>query len=156
MKKLILASTCAFAIFTAVAGNNYLHVRVASGWEVLDLDKVDRLSFSGNNMVASDAKGNTVSTFLRSELRTMNVDDNPSGVNSMIADSKESATFSFDFASRTVTMFTNGDFQIFDLSGAVLVSIPDVRQGEAISLSGLQPGAIIIKSGNYSIKVIIK
>lgn len=156
MKKLILASACAFAIFSAVAGNNYLHVRTSSGWEVLDLDKVDKLSFAGENMVASDADGNTVSSYIRSELQTMHVNDDPAGVNSVISDNKTSATFSFNATSGTATMIADGNFEIFDLSGATLVSIPEVKQGETVALTGIKPGAVILKSGNYSIKVIIK
>lgn len=156
MKKLILTSVCTFAIFTAVAGSNYLHVRTSSGWEVLDLDKVDRLSFSGETMVASDASGNTVSTYPRTELQTMQVDNDFSGVNLVIADESEAATFSFDASSDTVVMMTDGDFEIFNPTGVILLSIPGVKKGETIALAELQSGVLILKSGNYSIKVIIK
>ena len=61
----------------AQAEGNYLHVKTADGWKVLNLDKVDRLTFKDGNMTASDKDNNVVETVPMASLETITFSEQP-------------------------------------------------------------------------------
>lgn len=150
----IAAAMTFFATF-AEEGSNYLHIRTNSGWQVLSLDQVDRLTFKNNVMTATDANNNVVASFPQDQLEAMRVNES-AGVNDVTADTNADATFTFDAADATATMLADGDFEVYSLNGSLLVRIPEVKKGETINLSAVESGIVIVKSGNYSAKVTIK
>ncbi|MDE6130821.1 MAG: hypothetical protein K2F74_04440, partial [Muribaculaceae bacterium] len=81
--------------------------------------------------------------------------DEIAGIAETIADSGEK-TFTFDAASRSVSVTADGDFTVYDTAGNVLVAIPGVKKGETIDLGALQPGVIIMTNGTHSLKALIK
>ncbi len=153
MKRLILSIVCALCLCGLSSAANYLHVKTANGWQVFDLDKVDRLTFDGTTMKATDASGNTVATLPQKSLESISVNES-AGIGAITADGAE-ATFSYDAASRTVTVLADGTFEIYGVDGVRLVAIP-ASKGEIISLGDLRPGATVFKSGAYTIKAIVK
>ncbi len=154
MKKFLLPLALLAATMT-VSAENYLHIRTDAGWEVIDLDKVDRITFTNGNMVATDASQNVLSTIAQSTLQTMYVDDT-AGINTVSTDNT-AATLTFDAATKVVTLLADGSFEIYNAAGALLVAIPQVKQGETVNLSGISAATpVILKNGNYSLKAIVK
>jgi hypothetical protein len=154
MKKFLLPLALLAATMT-VSAENYLHIRTDAGWEVIDLDKVDRITFTNGNMVATDASQNVLSTIAQSTLQTMYVDDT-AGIDKVSADNT-AATLTFDAATKVVTLLADGSFEIYNAAGALLVAIPQVKQGETVNLSGISAATpVILKNGNYSLKAIVK
>ena len=156
MNRLVLAVMSMIALIltpAAKSADNYLHVKTSQGWEVLDLNKVDRLYFQNNMMNATDANQNVVGSFTQSDLEAMYVDQS-SGIHSLPSATTEKVTFTYDATTSIVTLKEAGSIEIFSLNGEQLVKIPRVEAGETVSLKGLANGAIIIKSGKYSAKAI--
>lgn len=155
---LLLMLAAAQTVCAAEDESFYLHIKTAAGWRVLDLNKVDRLSFSGNTMTASDANNNVVETFNRSEIDVMSVNDDPENASTGIVDVKADAgvAFTFDSATASVKMLKNGPLKVYDVNGALLVSIPAVAGGEAVDLSAIESGIVIINSNNYNLKAALK
>lgn len=142
-------------VMTATAqSDTYLHIRTADGWEVLNLDTVDRLTFKDGTMTATDAKQNTVATFKQDTLAEMYFSEDAAVEEITTPDSK--ATFRFDTANGTVTILSDGAFGIYNAAGLRLAEIPDAKAGEKVSLKGFPAGVIVLKSGNYSLKVMVK
>ncbi|MDE5661443.1 MAG: hypothetical protein K2I04_02325, partial [Muribaculaceae bacterium] len=57
LKNLFLAGAVALSALSVSAedsAGNYLHIRTSEGWQVLNLDTVDRLTFKGGTMTAPD------------------------------------------------------------------------------------------------------
>jgi hypothetical protein len=133
---------------------NYLHVQTTTGWKVLDLDSVDRLSFNNGVMTASDKNLNTVETIPQDQLISMNYSET-AGVVGVVAE-EEADTFTFDRATKTAIMNCDGRFEVYTEAGIRLVEIPAARKGETIDLSDIRKGIVILKSGNKSVKEIIK
>jgi|GEM_PF-2727401 len=152
-KHFIAAAACAVVMVPAMAESQYLHIRTASGWEVLDLAQVDRLTFKSGSMTATDKQNNTVATYNQNALESMYVDEN-AGIESVVSTDTE-ATFTFS-KDGYVEMKADGAFLIYGADGALLLEIPEARKGEIISLKTLRQGVVILKSGNYSIKAIVK
>ncbi len=155
-KHLLLSAVFAGCALSGMAQEegNYLYVRTATGYEVLNLDKVDRLTFSGGIMTASDKDNKTVATFPQDQIDKMYVSET-AGITSVAADNAE-PTFKFDATTAVVTMLADGDFNIYDTAGASLIGTAKVKKGETIALSGMEPGIVILKSGNYTVKAILK
>lgn len=157
LKKFLLATaaTLTFGLTSFAADEaDYLHIRTASGWEVLNLTQVDRLTFTGNTMNALDANGATVASYPRETLEMMYFNES-TGVE-VITDETEGKAFAFDASSASVTMLKDGDFKLYSLDGRMLVNIPEVKAGETINLSALAKGTVIIKSGNNTAKVMMR
>lgn len=129
----------------------YLHVQTASGWKVLDLEKVDRLTFTTGNMVASDADNNTLETFDRASLEKMYFDET-SGVQSVIA---ESAKATFGVSNGVAAMLEDGKFEVYSLDGSLLVSI-NAKKGETIDINAISANVVILKSGSYTLKATLR
>ncbi len=138
---------------------NYLHIQTASGWQVLNLDNVNELTFKGNNMVVKGTDNNTVLTVPKTQLVSINVDDDASesGSSGMenIADNKQQAKFAFDAANKTLTAFANGDFAMYAIDGRLLLAIPQVKAGQTIDLSAIS-GNVILKLSSQTLKTSLK
>ncbi len=138
----------------AAAESDYLHIHTQSGWEILSLDQVDRLTFSNGVMTASDKDANTLGTYRQADLQEMYIDET-SGVESVMADAAE-ATLEFDAASRSLRVLADGQVDIYSVAGELLASVPEAKKGESIMLGSIRQGIVICKSGNHSIKAILK
>lgn len=138
------------------ASPNYLHIYTNGSWVVLDLDKVDRLEFNANNMVAKDKNNAEVGTYPRTTLQTIYVDESKTTAITDIADeTAAAAAFTYDPATRTATMNADGNFTIYSVSGTMLLNIPQVKKGETVDMQSITPGVVILRSGRYSLKVAI-
>lgn len=156
LKHLLFALTFAGTALPLMAQEegNYLHLQTATGWEVIDLDQVDRLTFSNGTMTASDKDQTTVASFRQDQLISMNYSET-SGIESVTDDNMES-TFYFDSDAKAVIMKADGIFEVFSEAGVKLVEIPSAKNGETINLSAIRKGIVILKSGSHSLKAIIK
>lgn len=139
------------AMTTSADGGQYLHIRTASGWSVLDLDQVDRLTFNAGTMVASDADNKTVETFDRGALSDMYFDES-AGVQAVTADNTE-ATFSYN--NGVATMLTDGPLEVYAVDGSMLVCL-NARRGETVDLSAIRNNVIVLKSGSYTLKATLR
>lgn len=153
MKKFVLFVLCMAGLFVSASAANYLHVRTADGWQVFDLEKVDRLTFKGGTMTATDAAGQTVATVPQQSLESMYVNDSAALAEVKAGDAK--ATFGYDAEGRSVKVFSDGLFEIFALDGKRLVAIP-ASKGEVINLGDLQPGTVVFRQGQFTLKAIVK
>lgn len=143
------------ACLSGYAQGLYLHIETAEGWKVIDLEKVDRLSFAGGVMTATDSENKTVATVAQEKLQTMRVDDvQEAGLESVIADGSE--VFTYNAATRTLTFLQDGPLSIYGIDGAEIHTIPSVTKGQTVSLEDLRPGIIILKSGDFSLKTVVK
>lgn len=150
MKKFLLSLCCLLMLGTVSAwaeGGQYLHVQTASGWKVLDLEKVDRLTFISGNMIATDAQNNTLETFDRASLNRMYVDETM-GIQSMTTDQAKAA---FCFENGVATMLTDAKFEAYSVDGSLLVSI-DAKKGETIDINAISANVVILKSGSFILK----
>lgn len=153
MKKLFIAlAAVAASSMMTYADGNYLHIKTSEGWSVLDLEQVDRLSFSDNVMTATSASGETLSSYPQDQLEKMFAND-AAGVADLKTDNKNG---NFVLDGKTVTMLADSDFAIYSTDGTALVEIPAVKNGEKIDLSALTPGVYVAKSGNQSQKISLK
>lgn len=154
MKRLLLGLVfvLSFAMSWADAGN-YLHIKTSEGWQVLDLNVVDRLSFDGNTMKATDEKGQTVAEIPQQNLERMDVSQE-AGVKTVLTE-RANATFSYNASTQKATMLADGEFELFGADGTRYISFKALK-GETVDLSSIAPGIVIIKSGDYSIKAIVK
>lgn len=152
MKKFLLAMGLALTCAGAYAAN-YLHIKTETGWEVLDLDKVDRLVFAGGVMNAQDASGANVGSYKQAELEQIYVDET-SGIKNIKENSQTKATFKFDAKSMSAKILVDGDFEIYGTDGVLMISIP-AKAGEQIALDAMRgAGVVIVKSGDYVIKTV--
>ncbi len=155
IKALFLAAAVCCAI-GASAADYYLHLKTASGWKVLNLDEVSTLSFKGNNMVAKSADDKVVLDVPKAELELMSVDQSAGIEATVVASNEGDATFTFDANARKAVMKSTGSFEMYGTGGEALLSIPSVSASDEIDLSNITPGVVILKSGNYSLKALLK
>ena len=151
MKRLVLIT--ALLMTFGLAGRaqcNYLHVATDKGWEVIDLDKADRITFHGGTMTVSDAAGNPIASYPQASLDRMYVDQN-TGVDQISSDTS-CATFRLNGNGRTVELLGTGVFEVFGLDGTRLVEIPEATAGKTVDLTGLKPGVYVYRLGGYSVK----
>lgn len=140
------------SVFSARADEGqYLHIRTATGWSVLDLNQVDKLSFPAGQMVASTASGQTIASFDRSSLSEMYVNET-SGVQTVVA---EDAQPSFRIEGGVVTMLADGTFEAYTTDGAQIVSIAAAK-GETIDLNAVRANVVLLKSGTYTLKTALR
>ena len=154
-KPVILAAFIVCSLCPASAIDDYLHIKTADGWVVLNLNKADRLTFNGGKMTVLDESGNTVTTINQTVLEKAHFSNTPesASVSSIIT---EEPTFTFDASSKSVKIAKDGIFEIFSVDGKTLVSISEAKKGESVSLEHLAEGFVIMKSGNYTFKTIVK
>lgn len=160
MKRFLFAAVSAIGFMvmapSALYAENYLHIKTSQGWEVLDLDKVNKLYFNNGVMTATDANDQAMVSYQQSDLQKMYV-DNTTGIESIYESKTEGdPSFRYDSANSIVYMQTTGTLEIYNLGGELLVKIPEVLSGETVDLNGIAPGVIIIKSGNHTAKAIKK
>lgn len=154
MKKFVLSVCCLLmlGLMSAKAEEGqYLHVKTSTGWSVLDLEKVDRLTFTAANMVASDANGNQVAGYERSSLDQMYFNES-SGVETVVADA---AAATFSYRNGAAMMLADGMFEVYGVDGALLVSI-NAKKGETIDISAISQNVVILKSGSYTLKTVLR
>lgn len=161
--KYLLPILCfALSALCGVAESLYLHIQKSDGtWEVLSLDKVDRLTFDNGKMVASDATGNEVANFDAADLTTLQVNETEDEVNdytSLGSVARDTNGFSFDAATATVVFNgeQKGAFEIYDASGKRLVNITDYRSGQTVKIAALEAGVYILKLGDNTKKIAVK
>ena len=131
---------------------NYLHFKTSDGWQVLDIDEVERLAFEGGQMIATDANGSTVAAIDRQALERMYVDET-SGVETITT--AGNAAFRYIHATKSAEMLTDGLFELYSTDGQKLVGI-QAKAGEKIDLSNINPGTVVMKSGKTTIKAILR
>lgn len=155
LKPIILAAFIVCSLSPVSAIDDYLHIKTADGWVVFNLNKADRLTFSGGKMNVLDASGNTVTTISQTDLEKAHFSNTPEST-SVISVIAEEPTFTFDAKSKTIKIASDGLFEIFSVDGKTLVSIPEAKKGENISVEDMEEGIVIMKSGNYTLKTIVK
>lgn len=153
MKKFALSLFCAVSLIGASAADNYLHIKTADGWRVLDLEQVDRLTFDGNTMTASDASGAPVMTIPQKSLETMTVTETAGVSTAVVAEAK--ATFAYSSSTKCVTMLADALFEIYALDGSRLVAV-DAAKGDNIHIDAVKAGVVIMKSGEYTLKAVVE
>lgn len=155
-RALLAAITMASAM--AISAQNYLHIQTDSGWKLLDLDKVERISFAGGVMTATDASNNVLSSIAQSNLKMMYVDEveDLSGVQLSTITQTES-TMAYDASTKTLHILADGTLDVYNAAGLKLISIPEVKKGEDVNVEQLATaGTVIFKNGNYIIKTVVK
>ena len=155
LKFIFLSFLSVVTLIPAFASDNYLHIQTSTGWQVLNIDNVDKLTFKGGNMTATDSQDKTVLSVPQQDLVSLNVNES-AGVEAIVANSAAEATFLYDSTSRKAILSQDGNFEIYNAAGALLVSIPAVHRGQEIDLSAITPGIVILKSGNYTLKTVLK
>lgn len=151
MKRLALITALLITFgFAGKAESNYLHVATDKGWEVIDLENADRLTFFGGKMTVSDAEGNAVASYSQTSLVKMYVDQN-TGVDEISSEASD-VTFRVSDNGRTVELSGAGAFEVFGLDGTRLLEINGVTPGKTVELTGLKAGVYIYRLGGYSVK----
>lgn len=158
IKKIIV---CAALTFLATAtraesdSGRYLHVRDGGGWTVLNIDNVNRLLFNGGNMTAVDKAGEVIGSFPQSALSSMYVDEYPdlSDISDLFSNPSPEATFTLN-EEGLPTLLSDGDFKVFDFNGVLLVDIPVAEAGQTVDLSAVTEKTLILKSGDYALKIV--
>lgn len=99
--RLIVCAVFGMIALFAVAEGEYLHVKTANGVVVLDLSKVEKLSFTGGNLTATDSEAKVVARIPKSDLDKMYVSENAdaSSLNSVVSEDA-TATFVYESSSK--------------------------------------------------------
>lgn len=154
MKFKIFAFVMAFAALSAMADEgNFLHIRTSNGWSVVDIDKVGKIKFTGDQMVVGDKNDAPMASYPRTALEEMVVTET-AGVHAVEVDAPE--TMVFNVENGAVKVLVDCDFEVYDTTGKRLVLIPGVVKGQTITLPALAGNVVILKAGNQSIKAVIK
>lgn len=156
LRTLLVVAVAQIVTFCAYAADDYLHIQTSDGWKVLNINQVDRITFTGGTMVATDAEKQTLLSVPTSEVKSMTVNDELTTGIAQLPTEEATAAFVFDSESAVATMQADGNFAIYDLSGVKKMEIPAVQKGQIIDLSGITPGFVILKSGDYTLKVSLK
>ncbi len=156
--RFLLSCVAAICCLVSWAADDYLHIRTSDGWKVLDISQVDRLTFSNGTMVATDKENKTLLTVPTTDLKAMVVDNDvnptPTGIEEVTA-KEVKASFTYDASTKSVTMLEDAPFEVYAITGLTLCVIPNAKAGEVIDLKDIHPGVIILKSGQYSLKVVV-
>lgn len=132
---------------------NYLHISTADGWEVIDLDKADKLTFKGGNMNVLDNRGAVIKTFPQSSIGMMYVNQT-AGVGEISMQPAE-ASFELIDDAHIVKLLAPGDFEVFSLDGRRILLIEGVEKGKTIDISALASGTYVLSLGGYVVKCIL-
>lgn len=144
----------AFATLHASADDgNFLHIRTADGWSVVDIDKVGKIKFTGEQMVVGDKNDATIASYPRTALEQMVVLET-AGVSDVVVDMPDSNVF--NFKNGAVNVLADCNFEVYDTTGKLLVHIPGVKAGQTVTLPALVGKTVILKAGNQSLKAVIK
>lgn len=143
---------------SAWAEELYLHVQSADGnWTVLDLNQVNRLTFSGGQMKATDSKGTVVAQFPAASLTTMKVnDESQAGLDLVETPSGAAKCFDMSQDGRMLTAKIDGTLRVFTSTGQLAVEIPQVKAGQSVNLYSLPAGAYVINYANVARKALLK
>lgn len=132
----------------------YLHIQTSDGWQVLNIDQVDRLTFTGDTMRATDSAGNLVTEIPQISLQTMKVDES-SGVE-VITDEQTRDNFELSADGRTAVANASGTLSVYATDGTRLVCIPEVKVAQKVHLEALPAGTYIITLDGQSTKAILR
>lgn len=156
LKHLLLTASLCIAALPISAEQHYLHVQTSEGWKVLDIAQVDRLTFSNGVMTATDHDKQQITQIKQTDLSKMFVTEKETSAVDEIHDVDIEPSFMFDSTSKSVRILKDGDFAIFNPAGSTLISIPDVKVGQLVDINDVKADIIIIKSGHYSVKALLK
>lgn len=149
----------AFALLAIVVGasaqSHYLHVATESGWEVIDLDKADRLTFKNGTMTVTDARQNVIATFPQAQLDMMYVNDE-TGVETICSDAAAEPSFTIAGDGHTINILSGGVFEVYALDGEKIIEINGVKADQTVNLSPLSKGIYIIRLNDYAVKYSIR
>lgn len=53
-------------------------------------------------------------------------------------------------------MLADGEITVYSIAGEELVSIPGLKKGEIVDLNAVRNEVVILKSGNYAVKALLK
>lgn len=156
-KHLLIGTAFSLAALPAFAEGEYLHVQTSSGWEVIPISNVNKLTFNGGYMTATDSQNKELIKIKQTELGKMLVNDSKESASVIgITDETTPANFAFDANAKSVLILEDGDFAVYTLSGEQLIAIPTVKKGETVNLAAINSEVVIIKSGSYAIKALMK
>lgn len=156
-KHLLIGTAFSLAALPAFAEGEYLHVQTSSGWEVIPISNVNKLTFNGGYMTATDSQNKELIKIKQTELGKMLVNDSKESASVIgITDETTPANFAFDANAKSVLILEDGDFSVYTLSGEHLIAIPTVKKGETVNLAAINSEVVIIKSGSYAIKALMK
>ncbi len=156
-KHLLIGTAFSLAALPAFAEGEYLHVQTSSGWEVIPISNVNKLTFNGGYMTATDSQNKELIKIKQTELGKMLVNDSKESASVIgITDETTPANFAFDANAKSVLILEDGDFSVYTLSGEQLIAIPTVKKGETVNLAAINSEVVIIKSGSYAIKALMK
>lgn len=162
LKHLIVGISASLVSLGGFAESHYLHIQTANGnWEVLSLDRVDRLTFDGGQMIAGDSRGKEVARFDAANLSVLQINESSTEVNEYdgIEESKPAETgFTYDSESHAIRFDGNakGELCICGADGRLAVSIPGYESGQSVDVSALAVGAYVITLGTNSSKIVVK
>ena len=157
IKHLLLSTAFSLAALSALAEGEYLHIQTTAGWEVIPTSDIDKLTFNDGFMTATDSQNKEIAKIKQSELGKMLVSDSMESASVIdIIDDTVTASFSFDATTKSVTILEDGTFSIHTLGGEQLLVIPFVKKGEVINIAAINSEVVIIKSGSYAVKALMK
>ncbi|MDE6768424.1 MAG: hypothetical protein K2J78_01720 [Muribaculaceae bacterium] len=157
IKPLLIATAFGLAALPVLAEGEYLHVQTTAGWEVIPTSDIDKLTFHDGFMTATDSQNKEIAKIKQTELGKMLVSDSKESASVIdIIDDTATASFSFDAATKSVTILKDGTFSIHTLGGEQLLVIPLVKKGEVINIAAINSEVVIIKSGSYAVKALMK
>lgn len=133
--------------------NLFLHALDSNGnWVVFSLDKVDRLEYKNGAVLFSDAKGNELAKYDGNKISQIQISEDAklSGLDAIAVSEADKV---FTVTNGIVACSEDGIFQLFDINGKNLVSIPEYKMGQGIDLSYLTRGIYLITINNKAIKI---
>lgn len=157
LKHLLFTTVFCIAALPVSAEDHYLHVQTAEGWKVLDIAQVDRLTFSNGFMTATGHDNQQIAQIKQTDLSKMFVTESKESASAPeISDISQERPFTFDASTKSVRILKDGDFAIFNVAGSKLLSIPEVKAGQLVDINAVKADIVIIKSGHYTVKAILK
>ena len=155
LTKLLISGALLLCSMAASAEDFYLHVQTADGnWQIINIEKIDRLTFTDGKMSAIAPGGDVLLSVPRSELKTINADETQSGIDEVAVTAKGA----FTFTDGCMIRVSEGPaaVEVTDLQGRTLVAIPAVQAGQSVDLSPLPEGVYVVKVGKESSKIAVK
>lgn len=153
----LLAAALSAAAITAkadAANPMYMVVSLTDGsLKVVNVDAVDRITFSSSSMKASDKSGGTVAEYQLSSLSQ--IEFNEDGVTGIESVTTEEVGISFDPQSALLRVLNakNGNLAIYNMSGQLVLSTPIANPDTTIDVSQLISGVYLVKYSDVTLKI---
>lgn len=139
----------AIAALPALASPLYFHVNTNDGnYKVYDLEKIDRLTFAGENMTI-EKDGQALETIKRSALDQIEVNSSETGIAALEA----STTEWYSLSGRNIVLRSGNQINVFDLSGVQVIGIQNMNAGSYVDVEELPTGIYVISNGKESAKI---